>query len=163
MKLSSPYRQISVNANLRLTKVSRLVNANERSIMKYVVRESATGKVRFTAGIGCGPSCGRATKLRQAVVWAIGNNQSLEHCDLSGADLAGLDFTGMSFYNCNFTDADLTGASFRASDIRRCDFIRADLTDACFRNARATMANFTDAITVNMLFATHRADVIGLL
>jgi uncharacterized protein YjbI with pentapeptide repeats len=139
------------------------VNANLGLTMKYFVRENATGKVRFTANIGCGPSSGRATKLRQAVVWAIGNNQSLEHCDLSGADLAGFDFSGRVFYNCNFTDADLTDTSFRASDVRRCDFIRADLTNACFRNALATMANFTDAITTNMLFATHRNDVIGLV
>jgi len=106
--------------------------------MKYFVRENATGKVRFTAEIGCGSSSRCATKLRHAVIWAMGNNQSLAHCDFSGA-------------------------VFVYADVSRCDFIRADLTDASFRNAVVTMSNFSDATVVNTDFTTHKVDTIGLL
>ena len=36
---------------------------------------------------------------------------TLERCDLSGADLRGLDLPGWTFLDCNLSEASLTGAA----------------------------------------------------
>lgn len=61
-------------------------------------------------------------------------------CDLSGANLANIDFRGVDLSGADFTEADLTGA-----DLNKVDLSGADLTGAFLKGADLSGAIFTGA------------------
>ena len=72
------------------------------------------------------------------------SNQSLEHKDFTGSDLAGADFSGAVLTKANFTEANLEGA----------DFAEAELEDAVLTKANLERANLREAYLM-------RADLNG--
>lgn len=79
----------------------------------------------------------------------------LTHCDFSGLDLRGLDFSSGEFVACVFDGADLRGARFHAAnifggrfrdaDLRASEFERADLRGAAFDQADLSDARLQGA------------------
>ena len=61
-------------------------------------------------------------------------------CDLSGANLANMDFEGVDLSGADLTEADLTGA-----DLTKVDLSGADLTGAVVTGADLSGADFTAA------------------
>lgn len=61
-------------------------------------------------------------------------------CDLSGANLANINFKGVDLSGADFTEADLTGA-----DLNKVDLTAADLTGAILTGADLSGATFTGA------------------
>ena len=89
---------------------------------------------------------------------------TLARCDLSGADLRGLDLPGWAFHDCNLDEARLTGARldsavFQGGSARSATFIDADLAGARFEMVDATGAHFGGALMSEAQF--HGCRLMG--
>lgn len=90
------------------------------------------------------PDIARATELRQIVLEELsrggGQGGRFKDRDLRGADLSGLDLTGV-----DFSDADLIGASFSGSILTDAKFFRAWAAHADLSGCTLDRTNFSGA------------------
>jgi len=99
------------------------------------IKHRRTGKVLFRDE--------EAESLRDAVVKAIANRQSLSGADLSGADLSGADLSGADLRSADLSGAYLSGADLRSAYLSGAKGIDADgasklLTEADYLEIRDT-------------------------
>jgi uncharacterized protein YjbI with pentapeptide repeats len=90
-------------------------------------------------------SAEEAAAARKQIEAALAAKESLAGRDLTGADLAGLDFSERDLTGTLLEKAKLAGASFRGAKVDNAVFTRADLTGADFHGASAKGANFGEA------------------
>ena len=69
----------------------------------------------------------------------------LEHIDLSGKNLTGINLSYCKINRASFRNADLQRADLSNTELRRCDFKHSNLQNATFQNAHCTDADFRSA------------------
>ncbi len=100
-----------------------------------------------------------AAVVRQAVISAHANGQSLMAADLTGADLSKLDLRGADFTGAWLESADLSGAllmgcSFASAVLAHADFSAADVSDADLSGANLGKAKLATARFVGASLAS---------
>jgi uncharacterized protein YjbI with pentapeptide repeats len=95
-----------------------------------------------------------ASRIREEVVRARAESESLAGRDLTGADLSGLDLCGADFEGAFLEAADLTDARLDGANLVDAVLARADLSRASLRGARLLRTNFGEA-------RLHEVDLSG--
>lgn len=97
------------------------------------------------------------------------------YCDMTGANLEGMDFMGARLTGCDLTNADLTGASFvgarfeqvtlDGAQLSMADFSDVEMLDVSMQDVVAMQVDFSDAILRGVTHATYanwqRSDFTG--
>jgi uncharacterized protein YjbI with pentapeptide repeats len=77
-------------------------------------------------------------------------------CSFQGAQMAGADFTKVTYIGSNFENGDFRGASFRGATLVAANFERANLHGASFDGASCTACNFGHTALDGATFAGVR-------
>jgi hypothetical protein len=78
--------------------------------IKYDILNRWTGKVQFTAEIGCNESAVPSVKIGLSVIWGVKNGANLRGANLCGADLRDADLCDANLCGANLRGANLCGA-----------------------------------------------------
>lgn len=93
------------------------------------------------AGLGAPP----AHAFDEAEFKRVQFGGDCKRCDLTGANLSGMNLSAGSFDFADFTGADLTQAKLSGAGLLRANFTNANLTRASLHDADMTRTNFTNA------------------
>ena len=98
------------------------------------------------------PSQDNAVQMRNEILAANKNKESLADRDFTGVDLSGLDLRGMVFKNAFLERANLAGCNLEGADFTDCVLVRANLDNVRLAGAIMQGANLGEANIIDTDF-----------
>lgn len=141
-------RQLGVNAGIPLPHVDAQLADPALKKKLELAEEKLKDVYRMTAHLqpaACAISGRRALELRDEVTLKAAAGISVEHRDLTGADLSGLRLAGADLCGAFLENADLVGADLTGAKLDRAVLTRARLDGACLSGASLVEANLGGA------------------
>ena len=114
-------------------------------MIKFDIKNTSTGKVKFTVDIDCDKSEESSVKLGIAVKVAIKSGANLSGANLSGANLSGANLSDANLLSANLSWANLSDANLSGDNLLGANLSGANLSSANLLGSNLSCAKLLGA------------------